>query len=209
MISKFAILLFFQMPLPREPGVFVRHFRQVIPSKGCRKQQPNWAGLSALDPEQGTSSLHPDKGLPPLTRAGSFTPGTPDNGHCIPLDPCPGKTEILRSCPQRILSVSPVFQCVRPANEQAFRLEKFQSASGHASRRKHGCPPAVPAPSHCKTGWLPAGNGASPLSIAAVHHRDGGTGCTRSRLTGKTKATSFRLSTTVGRLCFGHYDFFH
>ena len=103
----------------------MRHFRQVIPSKGCRKQQPNWAGLSALDPEQDTSSLHPDKGLPPLTRAGSFTPGTPDNGHCIPLDPCPGKTEILRSCPQRILSVSPVFQCVRPANEHFFRLENF------------------------------------------------------------------------------------
>jgi len=49
---------------------------------------------------------------------------------------------------------------------------------------------------------------ASPLSIAAVHHRDAGTGCTRPRLTGKTKAASFRLSTTVGRLCFGHYDFF-
>ena len=59
MISFFAVLVFFQMPLPREPGVFVRHFRQVIPSKGCRKQQPNWAGLSALDPEQGTSVSAP------------------------------------------------------------------------------------------------------------------------------------------------------
>jgi len=62
----------------------VRHFRQVIPNTGCRKQQPYWAGLSALDPEQDASPLHPDKGLPPLTRAGSFTPGTPDKGHCVP-----------------------------------------------------------------------------------------------------------------------------
>ena len=54
-----AVLLIFQMLLPREPGIFVRHFRQVIPSMGCRKQQPNWAGLSALDPEQGTSVSAP------------------------------------------------------------------------------------------------------------------------------------------------------
>ena len=168
----------------------MRHFRQVIPSKGCRKQQPNWAGLSALDPEQDTSSLHPDKGLPPLTRAGSFTPGTPDNGHCIPLDPCPGKTEILRSCPQRILSVSPAG--IRP---------RFPSKA----RLSSGCIGSVPLQNRLAAGrqWC-----ASPLSIAAVHHRDVGTGCTRSRLTGKTKATSFRLSTTVGRLCFGHYDIF-
>ena len=52
------------------------------------------------------------------------------------------------------------------------------------------------------------GGAAKLFFILAVHHRDVGTGCTRSRLTGKTKATSFRLSTTVGRLCFGHYDIF-
>jgi hypothetical protein len=130
MVSFFSVLVFFQMLLPHEPGGYVRHFRQVIPSKGCRKQQPNWAGLSALDPEQDTSSLHPDKGLPPLTRAGSFTPGTPDNGHCIPLDPCPGKTEILRSCPQRILSVSPVFPKL-PSREWAVLPLRKKSVGIH------------------------------------------------------------------------------
>lgn len=129
-------------------------------------------------------------------------------GIAFPLTPAPEKQKSSALARSGFFLFPRVFQCVCPANEQDFCLEKFQSASGHAPRRKHGCPPAVPAPSHCKTGWLPAGNGASPLSIAAVHHRDGGTGCTRSRLTGKTKATSFRLSTTVGRLCFGHYDIF-
>ena len=54
----------------------------------------------------------------------------------------------------------------------------------------------------------PIAKPAGCRQAAAVHHCDGGTGCTRSRLTGKTKTTSFRLSTTVGRLCFGHYDIF-
>ena len=129
-------------------------------------------------------------------------------GIAFPLTPAPEKQKSSALARSGFFLFSRVFQCVRPADEHSFRLEKIQPASGHASRRKHGCPPAVSAPSHCKTGWLPAGNGASPLSVAAVHHRDGGTGCTRSRLTGKTKATSFCLSTTVGRLCFGHYDIF-
>ena len=73
------------------------------------------------------------------------------------------------------------------------------------ARLSSGCIGSVPLQNRLAAGrqWC-----ASPLSIAAVHHRDVGTGCTRSRLTDKTKATSFRLSTTVGRLCFGHYDIF-
>ena len=184
----------------------MRHFRQVIPNTGCRKQQPYWAGLSALDPEQDASSLHPDKGLPPLTRAGSFTPGTPDNGHCIPLDPCPGKTEILRSCPQRILSVSPVFPKL-PSREWAALPLRKKSAGIHPrfpskAWLSSGCTGSAPLHDRLAAGT----QRASPLSIAAVHHRDAGTGCTLPRLTGKTKTASFRLSTTVGRLCFGHYD---
>jgi hypothetical protein len=130
-------------------------------------------------------------------------------GIAFPLTPAPAKQKSSALARSGFFPFPRFSQSFRPANGRFFRFGKNQSASIHASRRKHGCPPAVSAPFHCKTGWLPAGNGASPLSIAAVHHRDGGTGCTRSRLTGKTKATSFRLSTTVGRLCFGHYDFFH
>jgi len=58
------------------------------------------------------------------------------------------------------------------------------------------------------TGWLPERNGLrlfpSWRCITAMPEPD----APGPVLTGKTKAASFRLSTTVGRLCFGHYDIF-
>ena len=125
-------------------------------------------------------------------------------GIAFPLTPAPEKQKSSALARSGFFLFPRVFQCVRPANEHFFRLENFS---------RH--PTALPVEStvvlrlyRLRSIAKPAGCRQAMVRFASFHRGGAGTGCTRSRLTGKTKATSFRLSTTVGRLCFGHYDIF-
>jgi len=122
----------------------VRHFRQVIPNTGCRKQQPYWAGLSALDPEQDASVSAP------LLPAADFF-----------------RFPVFPKLPSRKWAVLPLRK----------KSAGIHPRSPSKAWLSSGCTGFAPLHNRMAAGT----QRASPLSIAAVHHRDAGTGCTRPR----------------------------
>jgi len=108
-------------------------------------------------------------------------------GIAFPLTPAPEKQKSSALARSGFFPFPRFSQSSRPANGRSFRFGKTAGIHPRSPSKawlSSGCTGSAPLHDRLAAGT----QRASPLSIAAVHHRDAGTGCTRSRSNGQNKS---------------------